>query len=135
MRSAWSDSFWRFLWPLSPFYMHMIGKGAITCWLQCLIQGLKAWGLLLFFKVMKMLLLLLLNIINNSCCLYWQKQPSCWSLPVLKKLKTCNFKAMLKIFFKRIQQNVNIHRDLVSKELIGFCQYPIDVENCKCTLY
>jgi hypothetical protein len=30
--------------------------------------------------------------------------------------------------------NVDFYRDLVSRELIGYCQYVVDVGNCKCAL-
>jgi hypothetical protein len=36
--------------------------------------------------------------------------------------------------FRHNSTNVNSYRDFVSRKFIGFCQYPIDVENYKCPL-
>ncbi len=36
--------------------------------------------------------------------------------------------------FQTISTNVNTYKNLVSRKLIGFHQYPVDVENWKCPL-
>ncbi len=56
---------------------------------------------------------------------------------VKKNLKICNFKATLKGFVNHINKckQSNIHRDLLSRKLVGFYWYLVDAKNCKCALY
>jgi hypothetical protein len=52
----------------------------------------------------------------------------------VEKVDNLQSQGNVELFFQTISTNVNIYKNLMSKELIGFCQYPIDVENCKCPL-
>jgi hypothetical protein len=54
-------------------------------------------------------------------------------LTMLKKLKTCNFEG-IEDLFQTISTNVDTYKDLMSRKLIGFRWYLINVENCKCYL-
>ncbi len=52
----------------------------------------------------------------------------------VEKVEDLQSKGNSKDLFKTTSTNANTYMDLVSRELFGFHQYSIDVENYKCVL-
>jgi hypothetical protein len=52
----------------------------------------------------------------------------------VKEAKDLQSQGNAKAFFQTTLTNVDIYREPMSRKLVGFHQYPIDVENCKCGL-
>jgi hypothetical protein len=53
----------------------------------------------------------------------------------VEEVESLQSQGNVEIFFQTISTNVDIYKNFMSKELIEFYQYPIDVENCICPLY
>jgi hypothetical protein len=52
----------------------------------------------------------------------------------VEKIEVYNFKSTLNFFSHHINECKHLLRPYVKKELIGFCWYHVDVENCICAL-
>jgi len=52
----------------------------------------------------------------------------------VEKVEDLQFQENAEFFFQTTSTTVNTYKDPMSRELVRFCQYPIDVENCKCLL-
>jgi hypothetical protein len=53
---------------------------------------------------------------------------------IVKEAKDLQSQGNAKAFFQTTSTNVDIYKEAMSKKLVGFHQYPIDVENFKCGL-
>jgi hypothetical protein len=53
-------------------------------------------------------------------------------LASVEKIEDLQSQGNAKDLFQTISTNVDTNRDLVSRKIIGFHRYLIDVENCKC---